>query len=122
MNYTFDVNVITQALRNGSSQEDLANAFAASLNQAAATVKQERALQKQNEANKLKAAQAVADFYNTYYPELMGDKKVEPQTIIDACESIKKLANSTNELLSKVQSKIEPKNAVENPLFRIFNL
>ncbi len=120
MNYTFDVNVITQALRNGASQEDIANAFAASLNQASATVKQERAAQKQKDEAKMKAAQMVADFYNTYYPEMFPGEKVTAETIIKACESIKKIAVSANEIANKIA--IDPKNPVENPLFRIFNL
>ena len=120
-NYNIDTNVIAQALRNGCSQEEIANMFAAALNQASATVQQERAAQKQNEANKMKAAEAVANFYNTYYPDMFGGKeKATAETIIKACESVKKMAQQANEIANKL--KLDPKNIVENPLFRIFSL
>ena len=119
--YNIDANVIAQALRGGCSQEEIANMFAAALNQASATVQQERAIQKQAEANKMKAAGAVADFYNTYYPEMFGgNEKATAETIIKACEAVKKMTHQANEIASKL--KLDPKNAVENPLFRIFNL
>lgn len=119
MNYSVDANVIAQALRNGISQEDIANTFAAALNQASAAIKQERALQKQKEANKMKAAQAAADFYNTYYPELFpSNEKATAESIIKACDSVKKIADSATELATK----IDPKNIAHLDFSRIFGL
>lgn len=116
-NYNISVDVLAQALRDGVSQEEIANMFAGALNQASTTVKQERA-QKENEA-KMKAAQVVADFYNTYYPNMFpGEEKATAEAIIKACDSIQKIVVSTDEITKKVGSNF----SVENPLFRIFNL
>lgn len=116
-NFNIDIAVLAQALREGASQEDVANAFATALNQASATVKQERAIQKQKEADKAKAAQAVADFYNTYYPEMFGGKeKATGETIIKACDTVKQMAESVNKF------KIDPKGTVIDPFSRLLGL
>ena len=120
MNYDFDMNVLLQAMRDGSTQEEIANKFAAALNKASATIKQEKAIQKQKEAQdakkKLAAAQAVADFYNTYYHDMMPDEvKLTPEEIIEVCDAA--MASVTKFFPVK-----SPKNSVENPLFKIFNL
>lgn len=124
MNFNFDVNTITQALRDGSTQEEIANNFAAILNKAAATVKTEKA-KKAEEARKnaeiqkkkLQHAQLVADFYNTYYYNDMPDEvKLTAQDVIDTCDSA---IGTFKKLFSSVTS---PKNSVENPLLKIFNL
>lgn len=118
MNFNFDVNTIAQALRDGSSQEEIANSFAAILNKASATVKQERAIQKQKENEKMKMAEIVAEFYNTYYPEMFaGSDKATADAIIKACESIKNIAVAANKITAKI-----PKSSAENPLFHIFDL
>ena len=49
-----------------------------------------------------------------------GNEKATAETIIKACETVKKMTHQANEIASKL--KLDPKNAVENPLFRIFNL
>lgn len=119
-NYNISVDVLAQALRDGASQEEIANMFAGALNKASATVKQERA-QKEKEQNetKMKAAQIVADFYNTYYPNMFpGEEKATAEAIVKACDSIQKIVVSTDEIAKK----IGPNRLVENPLFRIFNL
>ena len=120
MNYDFDMNVLLQALRDGSSQEEIANKFAAALNKASAIIKQEKAIQKQKEAQdakkKLAAAQAVADFYNTYYHDMMPDEvKLTAEEIIEVCDAA--MAS-----IAKFFPVKGPKNSVENPLFKIFNL
>ena len=124
MNFNFDVNTITQALRDGSTQEEIANNFAAILNKAAATVKTEKA-KKAEEARKnaefqkkkLEHAQLVADFYNIYYYNDMPDGvKLTAQEIVDTCDSA---IGSFKKFFSSVTS---PKNSVENPLLKIFNL
>lgn len=119
-NYNISVDVLAQALRDGASQEEIANMFAGALNKASTTVKQERA-QKEKEQNeaKMKAAQVVADFYNTYYPNMfLGEEKATAEAIVKACDSIQKIVVSTDEIAKK----IGPNRLVENPLFRIFNL
>ena len=120
MNYDFDMNILLQAMRDGSTQEEIANKFAAALNKASATIKQEKAIQKQKEAQdakkKLAAAQAVADFYNTYYCDMMPDEvKLTAEEIIEVCDS----AMASVKKFFPVKG---PKNSVENPLFKIFNL
>lgn len=121
-NYNIDVSVLAQALREGASQEDIANLFASALNQASATVKQEKA-KKEEEAQlqkkKNQHAQLVADFYNTYYPEMFDKEKATADTIIKACESIKKIAVSANELAMKLS---DPKNIENSPFSRFFSL
>ena len=121
-NYNISVDVLAQALRDGVSQEEIANMFAGALNQASITVKQERAQkEKEKEQNetKKKAAQVVADFYNTYYPNMfLGEEKATAEAIIKACDSIQKIVVSTDEIAKKVGSNF----SVENPFFRIFNL
>lgn len=125
-NYNIDVSVLAQALREGASQEDIANLFASALNQASATVKQEKA-KKEEEARKTaelqkkknQHAQLVADFYNTYYPEMFDKEKATADTIIKACESIKKIAVSANELVMKLS---DLKNIENSPLSRFFSL
>lgn len=119
-NYNISVDVLAQALRDGVSQEEIANMFAGALNQASTTVKQERA-KKEKEQNeiKMKAEQAVADFYNTYYPNMfLGDEKATAENIIKACDSVQKIVVSADEIAKKIDSN----RTVENPLFRIFNL
>ena len=45
-------------------------------------------------AKKLQHAQVVADFYNTYYPEMFpGKDKATAETIIKACDAVKKIAS-----------------------------
>ena len=121
-NYNISVDVLAQALRDGASQEEIANMFAGALNKASITVKQERAQkEKEKEQNetKMKAAQVVADFYNTYYPNMfLGEEKATAEAIVKACDSIQKIVVSTDEIAKK----IGPNRLVENPLFRIFNL
>lgn len=109
MNYNIDYSNIAKALRDGISQEDIAKTFAAALNQASAEIKAEKAKaeeakrlaekakreQEALEAKKLQHAQLVADFYNTYYPEMFPDDgkgKATAETIIKACETVKKIA------------------------------
>ena len=107
MNYNIDYSVIAKALRDGVSQEDIAKTFAAALNQASAEIKAEKAKaeeakrlaekakreQEALNAKKLQHAQVVADFYNTYYPEMFPSKdKATAETIIKACDAVKKIA------------------------------
>ena len=114
-NYNISVDVLAQALRDGASQEEIANMFAGALNKASITVKQERAQKEKENETKKKAAQVVADFYNTYYPNMFpGKEKATAEAIIKACDSIQKI----DEIAKKVGSNF----SVENPFFRIFNL
>lgn len=127
MNYNINVDVITQALRDGASQEEIANIFANALNQASATIKKENAERKAKEAEakkvqeqKLAHAQAVADFYNIYYPDLMGSESISGEDILKACEEAKNLFSKIQNLAHEIES--APKTSAENPLFRIFGL
>lgn len=100
MNYNIDLSILTQALRDGVSQEEIAKTFATALNQASAAIKAEKAKKEEearkaaeNEKKKLQHAQMVADFYNTYYPEMFpGKDKATAETIIKACDAVKKIA------------------------------
>ena len=110
----FNAEILMRELRNGASQEEIANAFATALNKASSTIKAER-MKKEEEARKnaeiekkkIQHAQVVADFYNTYYPEMFGKETVTANTIIEACDSI-----------HKITSKI----TVNSPLFKFLNL
>ena len=122
MKYEFDQNLLLQALRDGTTQEEIANKFAAALNQASAAIRKEEAERQKKEAEakklneqKLAHAQVVADFYNIYYPNfLCTNEKLTAKTVIEACDA-------TNELFSSFSVKI-PKTAAGNPLSVLFDL
>ena len=121
MNYNIDYSVIAKALRDGVSQEDIAKTFAAALNQASAEIKAEKAKaekakreQEALNAKKLQHAQVVADFYNTYYPEMFpGKDKATAETIIKACDAVKKIASIPVTI---------PKFSEEGPFSGIFGI
>lgn len=124
MNYNISVDVITQALRDGASQEEIANIFADALNKASATVKKEHAERKAKEAEAKKAqeqklahAQAVADFYNIYYPTILGDITISAEDIVKTCDEANALFSNLSKMITRT-----PKKSDENPLFRIFGL
>lgn len=123
MNYNIDLSVIAQALRDGVSQEEIAKSFATALNEASAAIKAEKAKKEEearkaaeNEKKKFQHAQMVADFYNTYYPEMFpndGKGKATAEAIIKACEAVKKLASIPVSM---------PKFSEAGPLSGIFGL
>lgn len=121
MNYNIDLSVLAQALRDGVSQEEIAKTFATALNEASAVIKAEKAKKEEearkaaeNEKKKLQHAQMVADFYNTYYPEMFpGKDKATAETIIKACDAVKKIASIPVTM---------PKFSEAGPLSGIFGL
>ena len=122
MNYDFDQNLLLQALRDGSTQEEIASKFAEALNKASAEVRREE-IKRQKEAEeakrkneqKLVHAQAVADFYNIYYPDFFGTgEKITGKSIVEACDA-------ASDLFKSFSVKI-PKNSAGNPLSFLFDL
>lgn len=96
MNKEFNFNTadILDFLRKGASQEEIAKAFAESLNRASATYKQEKSVENQ----KLKDAEAVAYFYNTYYPELFNEKDnslLNARDLIEVADTLTKFSVKT---------------------------
>ncbi len=89
--------IILNALREGSSQEDIARIFSQSLNKNAAIIKEEQSKEKE----KLKAAEAVANFYNTYYPKILGGYKLTAEDIISASDSLGKISIKTPSFLNE---------------------
>ena len=85
MKNSFDSNLLLRMLNEGHTQEEIAEAFAASLNEAAKRYKKES----QKEKEKLAAAEAVANFYKTYYPEI--SNVVTAKDVIAGMESAKSL-------------------------------
>ena len=79
MKNSFDANLLYQMLKNGSTQEEIAAAFAECLNTAAKRYKEE-------DKKKLEKAKAVADFYNSYYPNL----SITAEEVIQQAEDAKK--------------------------------
>ena len=89
--------IILNALREGSSQEDIARIFSQSLNKNAAIIKEEQT--KKNK--KLKAAEAVADFYNTYYPDMLCGHTLTAEDVIAASVSIGNISIKTPKFLNE---------------------
>ena len=86
MKNSFDANLLYQMLKNGSTQEEIAAAFAESLNTAAKRYKEEEGDYKK----KLEKAKVVAEFYNSYYPNL----GISAEEIIRQAEEAKKLVDN----------------------------
>ena len=111
-NLNFDFNSLIAEMRAGTTQEEIANSFATTLNEASALYskelakkKEEEAKRKEETAKKMELAEKVAEFYNTFYPEVFIGK-ASAKSIVEACDMVVKL----------------PKNFFDNPLFHIFNL
>ena len=90
MKNSFDANLLYQMLKNGSTQEEIAAAFAESLNIAAKRYKEEEGDHKK----KLEKAKAVADFYNSYYPNL----SITAEEVIQQAEDAKKFFNNLTDI------------------------
>ena len=101
-------NFVLEALRNGASQESIANEFAAALNKAAAEYKAETQKKENDTKKKLAAAQSVVDFYSEYYPNFF--KGMTAEELIAICETI----DRTSVKMSK--------SAAKNPLVSHFNI
>lgn len=87
----FNKDALLQELKNGISEEELAQRFANSLNEAAAAYAKQLNAQK----NKLEEAKKVADFLNKYYPFLFSEKISNKEVIMLLDDIDKSISNFT---------------------------
>ena len=80
MNYNIDLSILTQALRDGVSQEEIAKTFATALNEASAAIKAEKA-KKEEEARKA----AENEKKKLQHEEKMAKHKKELEELIKNC-------------------------------------
>lgn len=102
----FNSKTMAELLMSGKTAEELAKDFSASLNTAQAEVKRQKAKEEEAKTTLMKKkqqAEIVADFLNTYYPEVV-KTKITAEEVIEMLDYSQTIHRTTKKLLEPITS------------------